>query len=146
MCSLQLLHHSDVPRLVWGDIQPVGGSRGQGERVQMCEHPKAMRQPWPQMTQPTRGAGHKFGTVCWCPWRAVVALCACARERSCMKRDERFFFPAWYLLGLRWPQWLLHTGGGGLWRTWRFPLFSGEVQNTLATKSFLLLQCLTPQP
>lgn len=94
MCSLQLLHHSDVQRLVWGifSLWEAAGGR-QRERLQMCEHPKAMRQPWAPMTWPTRGAGLWFGTVRWCPRSAALGLCACAREQSCMKSHKRFFSP-----------------------------------------------------
>lgn len=80
-----------------------GRQQGAGrERLQMCEHPKAMRQPWAPMTWPTRGAGLWFGTVRWCPWSAALGLCACAREQSCMKSHKRFFspraVPAWLAL------------------------------------------------
>lgn len=62
--SPQLLQHSDVQKAY--AIQPVGSSRGQGKGVQMCESPRAMRQPCLWTTWPTLGAGHKFGTVYCC--------------------------------------------------------------------------------
>lgn len=74
------------------------------ERLQMCEHPKAMRQPWAPMTWPSRGAGLWFGTARWCPWSAALGLCACASEQSCMKSHKWFFspcaVPAWLTLTL----------------------------------------------